>query len=145
MASGKRIGGCVYIHRDYVDHVVSDIDWQTAQVPDDWDYVIVKINLTTLQCSFIKCDDFDTADEPTVGDSFVVKPDGTTRVVKAPKDPWIYHHKWMMVDTCYGGFDYYESRERSRRWEALANLDKSRIGKKSYWEENVLKILPSQL
>jgi hypothetical protein len=141
VASGKKIGGCVYIHRDYVDHVVSDIEWQTAQVPDDWDYVIVKINLATLQCSFIKCADFDTAHEPTVGDSFVVKPDGTTRVVKAPKDPWIYHHKWMMVDTCYGGFDYHESQERSRQWEALASLDKSRIGKKSYWQEKVGKIL----
>jgi len=144
MAVGKKVGGCIYVHRDYVDHVFCDIEWAVELVPEDWDYVIVKVNLTTCQCSFIKCADFDTADEPTVGDSFVVKPDGTTRIVKAPKDPWIYHHKWMMVDPSYGGFDYSESQARSAAWQVLADVDKSRIGKKSCWEDYVLKIMQGE-
>lgn len=135
---GKSIGGCLYVHRDYAPASLKD--WP---VPEDWDWTIVKIDLSGKKCSFIKCDDFDSAHEPTVGDSLIVKADGSIKIVRAPKDPWIYHHKWLMVGDDYKGFDVEESKARSESWRHL-DVDKARIGKKSYWEENVLPLLKSE-
>jgi hypothetical protein len=38
----------------------------------------------------------------------------------------------------YVGFDVELSKTRSRQWIALGNVDRSRIGRKSYWEEQVV-------
>jgi len=53
-------------------------------------------------------------------------------------DPYIYHHKWLFVADDYGGFDVDESKRRSLAWMSLPDIDKSRIGRKSYWEDHVL-------
>jgi hypothetical protein len=138
MAIGKHIGGCIYIHRSYATNCISR---QAALVPVGFDYVLIKINTATGAVTFIKCADFDTAHEPTMGDAILVNKNGFVRLMKALSDPWIYHHKWMMVDDDYDGFDVAASRARSKTWGALANVDRSRIGKKSYWTTNVLAIL----
>jgi hypothetical protein len=73
-----------------------------------------------------------------VGDSILVRQDGTTRHLRQPKDPYVYHHKWLFVADDYTGFDVRESKARSRAWMQLADVDRSRIGKKSYWREKVV-------
>ena len=78
------------------------------------------------------------AEVSTVGDSYLVRPDGTTKVMLASKDPMIYHHKWMFVAPDYDGFDYTAAWERSKEWQGLKGIDKSRIGRKSYWVNKVL-------
>ena len=58
-----------------------------------------------------------------------------------PSDPFIYHHKWLFVKDDYDGFDVEESKTRSRAWMALTDIDRTRIGKKSYWEGTVVQRL----
>jgi len=53
-------------------------------------------------------------------------------------DPDIYHHKWLFVADDYQGFDVVASKTRSEQWIALGDVDRSRIGRKSYWEERVV-------
>lgn len=38
----------------------------------------------------------------------------------------------------YSGFDVEESKRRSAAWLALPNVDKSRIGRSSYWQTHVV-------
>jgi hypothetical protein len=53
-------------------------------------------------------------------------------------DPYIYHHKWLFVSDDYEEFDVEASKSRSERWMALTDVDRSRIGRKSYWDEQVV-------
>jgi hypothetical protein len=135
MRAGKRIGGCVYVHRDYVE---VDVARQAALLPVGFDYVLVKMNSVTGAVTFIQCADFGTAHEPTMGDAILVGSDNSVKMMKALPDPWVYHHKWMMVGSDYAGFDVAASKARSAAWTALPGVDKSRIGKKSYWTANVM-------
>ena len=88
--------------------------------------------------SFIQSDDFDESDEPTVGDVYTVKANGSVVYRRASVDPWIYDHKWLFVADAYTGFDVEASKERSGRWLALDDIDYRRIGKRSFWQTHVL-------
>lgn len=135
---GKEIGGCVYMHRTY-EHLLGPVaEDAQAHIPDDFPYTIVKLNLRTYAVSFVTCPDFDTADEPTVGAIWTVSPDGATSFLAPPTDPYIYHHKWLMVGDGYTGFAVSEAVARSREWLALEGVDVRRIGRRSYWNEIVL-------
>lgn len=136
---GKMIGGGLYVHRDYESVAVPQEILSTAQAQlDGFDYNIVKYVPKTGAVTFIQSPDFDTADEPMVGPGLLVKPDGSKKVIKPPADPWIYHHKWLWVDDSYTGFDVGASKQRSLQWMSLPDIDYSRIGKKSFWEREVL-------
>lgn len=43
-----------------------------------------------------------------------------------------------MVQDDYAGFDVDASKQRSRVWLALENVDKTRIGRRSFWERTVV-------
>ena len=135
---GKEIGGALYLHRDYETKLGDPVRAAKNFLPTGFEYCILKLNLKTESVSFICCDGFDVEDEPEVGDSIIVHPDGTTRKRNKAKDPEIYHHKWMFVADDYDGFDVEASRKRSLSWIGLENLNKRKIGKRSYWVENVL-------
>jgi hypothetical protein len=66
-----------------------------------------------VRVSFIRCTDFDSAPEPTVGE--IVTVDATGRIRRRPRhrDPEIYHHKWLFVAENYEGFDMEASRRRA--------------------------------
>jgi len=145
-SAGKKIGGNIYLHKNYAAKVVPEDVWLKVlkvlkKADPDFPYTVVKWAPKENKVSFIESTDFDTADEPTVGRSMVVTPDGYAKLFNPPSDPWIYHHKWMFVDPSYTGFDVAESKRRSKSWEDLPNVDKTRIGKKSYWETKVLPLL----
>ncbi len=139
---GKRIGGSIYVHREYAaqisDPTVARAISVVSGLAPDFRWTVVKSSQTARKVSLIACDDFDAADEPTVGDSWVVRESGAARLVKSPKDPWIYHHKWMFVADDYTGFDVEASKRRSAEWMSLDGIDYARIGKKSFWEASVL-------
>lgn len=98
------------------------------------DYTIIKIDSKNKSVSFIECEDFDTANEPTVGDAYKITLDGECKITKKKKNPQIYHHKWSFVNINYTGFDYKESVRRSYEWgEKLKGVNKSKIGYKDYW------------
>ena len=140
---GKEIGGAVYVHRKYEGVFAPAINEARKRLPPDFEYTVVKLNLANNTFSFIQVTDFDTAPEPTVGTVIAVKQDGSCRHMKPPEDPYIYHHKWLFVADDYDGFDVEESKARSRAWMDLADIDRSRIGKKSYWQSKVVPRLPS--
>jgi hypothetical protein len=138
---GKEIGGAVYLHRSCEEILGDSVARAKASLPDDFEYAVVKLNLKTKAVSFIESSDFDFSDEPTVGASIIVHPDGRTRRRKQATDPEIYHHKWLFVQDDYGGFDVELSRARSQLWIDLPDLNKRKIGKKSYWDTNVVPLL----
>jgi len=138
---GKEIGGAVYLHREYESFLGVVVESAKQYLPTGYEYDVVKINLKSSAISFIKCEEFDSADEPELDDSIIVHADGRTRRRSKAKDPEIYHHKWLFVSDDYAGFDVEASRRRSLAWKDLDGLDKRRIGKKSYWVEKVLPLL----
>lgn len=135
---GKEIAGKVYVHRQYEQVFGADMVHAKQHIPPGFDYDIVKYNRRRQCYSFIQSKNFNTADEPTVGDSLLVRADGTTRSLKRKVDPMVYHHKWLFVDDDYTGFNVEESKQRSRKWLALSGIDRSRIGRHSYWTQHVL-------
>jgi len=130
---GKEIGGSVYVHRQYEERLGPGVVWAKQLLPRDCVYDVVKYNRRTRAVSFIQCPQFDVEPEPSIAGVLTVRADGTLQRRAVPSDPPIYHHKWLFVDDDYLGFDVEESRRRSIAWLALPDVDKSRIGRKSYW------------
>jgi hypothetical protein len=107
-------------------------------------YTVVKLNLTSNSVSFVEVADFDSAPEPTIDTIITVRPDGSTKRILPPSDPFIYHHKWLFVKDDYDGFDVEQSRARSRAHMALPDIDRRRIGRKNYWNTEVVPRLPPE-
>ena len=80
---------------------------------------------------------FDSS-EPTVGDIVTVDAEGNVRRRRQPRDPEIYHHKWLFVAEDYKGFDVEASRQWSLAWMRFDGIDLARIGRKSYWDKFVV-------
>lgn len=135
---GKEIGGAVYVHRQYELFLPTGVSAAKLKLSKEFDYTVVKYTSKSKTYSFISSPDFDASDEPVVGELVSVAADGTITHRKQLTDPYIYHHKWLFVADDYKGFDVEESKRRSLTWLALENVDKSRIGRRSYWEEYVL-------
>jgi len=140
---GKKMPNGYYIHKKY-SYVLEDlyginISQYIDKLPKGFQYTIVKFNPKTHDViTFTFSPDWNTADEPTVGDAILVKADGPIKFIKQHKDPWIYHHKWMFVADDYAGFDVEKSKLRSKQWTSIPGINKSKIGKKSYWESKIL-------
>jgi hypothetical protein len=158
---GKTTQDSLYVHKNYADNVFSsDGDYKIAlkilhKKHKDFEYTIVKYNRINKSYSFIYSPDFDTADEPIVGNSINIKLDindidnSKITQTKQMADPWIYHHKWQFVGNNYTGFDIEKSKERSDICKPIIdeiekNEDKNirkKMGRKSYWENVVLNKL----
>ncbi len=136
---GKEIGGAVYVHRMYEHVLPAAVAHAKLQIPAGFDYTVIKYVVKDETVSFIACVEFDATDEPSVGEVVTVKADGATSSRSASFDPWIYHHKWLFVADNYSGFDVAASKARSKQWLALDEIDFRRIGKKSFWEQNVVR------
>jgi DNA phosphorothioation-associated putative methyltransferase len=129
---GKRIGGAVYVHRQYEDVLGEAMIAAKKKLPDGFEYTVIKHNEINGNFSFIYCNDFDTVHEPSTGKFAVVNSDGTLKTHAALADPYIYHHKWLFVAEEYDGFDISKSRERSLAWLSLPDVKMSLIGRASY-------------
>lgn len=136
---GKQMIGCVYVHKSS-EHILPGINEIKRHIPKGHDYAVVKYHWINNTFSFIQSENFDSAHEPTVGNSLIVHADGKTKPIKAPLDPWVYHHKWLMVDDTYKGFNVSQAKSHSVKWMKL-NPDRSKIGKKSYWIDNILPLI----
>lgn len=135
---GKEIGYAVYVHRDYEDRLGKTVEWAKRHLPEHYEYSVVKLNQRNDSVSFIHCPGFDVEHEPAITAIVVVNASGQVQRRTTPTDPYIYHHKWLFVADDYQGFDVAESKSRSEQWIALGNVDRSRIGRKSFWEEFVV-------
>lgn len=141
---GKKMPNGYYVHKSSYEVLENlfDIDYHSflAAIPPGFQFDILKYNPKQNQMTFTRSSDWDTANEPTVENAVLVKADGSIKFIKQHKDPWIYHHKWMFVTDDYTGFDVEKSKRRSQ-WTSIPNINKSKIGKKSYWESKVLPML----
>ena len=135
---GKEIGYAVYVHREYEERLGATVEWAKRHLPESYEYTVVKLNQRNDSVSFILCPDFDLEHEPAIAGIIVVSADGVTQRRTTPADPYIYHHKWLFVDDDYRGFNVEESKARSLHWISLGDVDRSRIGRASYWNEHVI-------
>ena len=135
---GKEIGGAVYVHRRYEDVFGDAVAAAKVHLPAGFEYQVVKSVARTGNISFVASPDFDTAHETIVGEILTVRPSGILKRRRQLDDPYIYHHKWLFVSDDYDGFDVGASKSRSERWMDLTDVDRTRIGRKRYWEEQVL-------
>ena len=144
---GKRIGGSLYAHRDYIIEAVKEWhpEWllrlrKAMLLTDGFPYTIIKVGPQNV--SFIVCKGFNTAREPTVGKVLLVNETGTW-FINPPTDPWIYHGKEDMVGPDYKGFDRIKAIMWHRRWKQHLkdnHISHTNIGKKSVWERIVGEI-----
>lgn len=133
---GKQMGKNVWLHRNY-DHWLpqqEELAQAKRQLPKGWNYNVVKYD-PDAGFTFFNSPDFDTADEPVAGPFIKVGFDGS---MKRGQVDQIWHHKWLWVDDDYEGFDVDEAAERSRSWLALSDVDFARIGRKEFWQSEVV-------
>jgi len=142
----KKVNDSLYVHKSCADRHLSTIKGykEAKLLVKDFEYTVVKYNQTTGDFSFTFSPDFDTANEPLVSDSILVKADGTTKLIGQQSDPFIYHRKELFVDQDYTGFDISVAQARSKQIDAIPDLDKTRIGRLSFWQANVLPLLATQ-
>ena len=141
---GKFISSMVYVHRSAVPRlqslhgIVKTYVWDNQ--PEKWD--ILRVCIYTQKASFILCPDFDTVGCPEVGNSTAISFYGKNPTIRlaSTTNPFIYHHKWLMVRDDYAEFDVEEAKEFSRHWMAVAynrNVSGKRYGRKKVWVEEV--------
>ncbi len=134
---GKVVNGRRYFHRSTLDlqpaKVQVAVHRAVAAAPA-WQWEIARVTSNLEQVALIQSPNWNTAPEPDMGPFVLVRMSNlsVSKVYDMPGS--IYHHKWMFVADDYVGFDVAESKARSAVWESLnPPVDRSRIGRKSYW------------
>ena len=136
---GKQVGNTIYLHKSVEDKLPTEILFTAKnKIPNDFNYDIVKYDESNGNVTFISSPDWDISDEPIVGNAILIRGDGSERFIKQKESPQIYHHKWLFVNDSYSGFNSEESKERSRRWLKVPNIQFNKIGYKNYWDTNVV-------
>lgn len=141
----KKVMKSLYVHKSNIDELLSNVPNDVADriknIIKNFDkpYAIVKYDSITGNISLIDSPDWDEVNEPTVGDSYTFKPDGSVAYRKGGTQ--VYHNKWMFVSPDYKGFDIEKAKQRTKEWNSIPDIKdhKSRIGYKSYWHEYLKK------
>jgi len=152
---GKKMGSCIYLHVSSEDVLPQD-KLESARsllmaddiTPENFIYQIVRYDVKDGDFAFIVSEDFDSVDEPTVGDSYLVKSTGDVSLSKKKDNHQIYHHKWQFVASKYDGFDVSESIARSILWKGIVGKDRgvsSRIGYSQYWNNEIVPKINSAI
>lgn len=136
----KKVGSAMYVHKSALNQLFEKISYEEIMrvnnymeclTKENFNFVVVKYDKGKI--SFIESFDWDSANEPTVGNAWCYHIDGTRRFIKASGK--IYHCKYLFVNENYSGFDVELSKERAVLWNSIPNIKehKSRIGNKTYW------------
>lgn len=149
----KKVHSAMYVHKTNVHELSavlppSDYLLMTRllkKAGNLFSFEIVKYDNGNI--SLIDSPDWDTENEPTVGNSYRWKKgevfDRKGNLIPPairrynPDNPQIYHSKWMFVDPTYKGFDYNKAVRRSALWQSVipnTKEIKSRIGYRKYWD-----------
>ena len=150
----KRVMTSVYAHssnfNEWKNAVLKYIDEDTFEnllffAKDIWeqqvgtDSYVLKFDRLKQSISIIDTPDWDTENEPTVGDSICCFYDsnGELQAKKIKGKNQIYHNKWQFVQPDYDGFDVEEAKERTELWNSIPDINKhkSRIGYRDYWNK----------
>lgn len=137
---GKKMGNDIWVHKNYILDYLKKENYEMFrnELPKKFDFDIVKIT-NEREMSFIKCENFNKEEEPTINLVLKIKFENneyTKKIINKPNDPLIYHHKWMFVKDDYEGFNVLESKERSLLWKTKLGINRevsNKIGRKSFW------------
>ena len=143
---GKQVGNTIYLHKsveDKLPHAV--LEFAKREIPSDFIYDIIKYDVKNGNVTFISSPDWDTSDEPIVGDALLIRGDGSMRYMQQKSSPQIYHHKWLFVNDNYGGFNVEDAKTRSKKWLKIPNIEFNKIGYKNYWENNIIPLIESKM
>lgn len=140
---GKDIGGFVYFHKSYLNSIPQDrqdvvkeaYSKMVKAVGHEPQFNVIKVSKKQPIVSFIASPDFDIDPEPTVGQFININLDNNT--LKDGRSNSIWHHKWLWVMDDYTGFDVEESKNRSRQWLEMDDIDFKRIGNRAHWDKTV--------
>jgi hypothetical protein len=136
----KKVGHCVYLHYTNIEELIDYVD------SDEWnrvmeilfDYIaypvaVIKYNLKTQAISLIQSPNWDTANEPDVGDGIKILKSGEVKSIKAKGQ--VYHNKWQFVGKNYRGFDIQKAKKRTQLWSSIPEVKsvKNKIGYKKFW------------
>jgi hypothetical protein len=140
---GKDIGGSLYLHRNYEDHLPDQDNLLKAKMVLEqnhpgFKYNALKVDKNGSKITFFNSPDFDTSHEPVAGPYVVV--DG--KATRTGKTDAIWHHKWLWVKDDYKGFDVDAAHKRSVAWLKIPNIDFTRIGNKAFWEQHYIPKIP---
>lgn len=137
---GKKIGSKTWGHIHYIGDIIPGSYIKTVLMicgETDIKPTIVRYDSAKDEVTFIESPDFDEAEEPLVGRSLSIPMSSDWKITNPPKNPLIYHHKWMFVKDDYSGFDVEESKKRSIWWKSQMGRDRylsNRIGRLSFWQ-----------
>lgn len=147
----KIVADCIYVHKSNLKELLSkvkrEIEMDILEAKYDADeelfnekqfnYEVLKYNKKKNQLTFIDSPDWNTSNEPEVGDGWLIDLDTWLWkfIPKRSKNPQIYHSKELFVANNYQGFDIEKAKERTKLWKSLPNLDTHRIGNKDFWKE----------
>lgn len=131
----KKVGTSIYFHKNYIPKEYKLlVEIAKKLIPKDFKYTIIKIDKKTYAVTFVECRDFNRVNEPIVGISYRVC-DGKVKLRKPGKNKQIYHSKELFVEEDYKGFNIEKAKERTKLWNSIKGLDKSKIGYLNYWIE----------
>jgi hypothetical protein len=140
---GKKIYNHLWFHKDYVNDILTKKQIYTAKEVslNHFEYTIIRHDIITNDLTFIYSPDFDSSNEPIVGQSITSHfVNGiyhiNNKITKQSKNPLIYHHKWLFVKDDYIGFNVAESKKRSVQWKSILGINRdvsSRIGRQGFW------------
>lgn len=140
---GKKIDKNIWFHKNYINDFLKKEDFKKFKenLPENFEYQVIRYNEKDNEILFIKASDFDTSHEPIIEDAYKVKKEGTDYKVSYSKanekNPLIYHHKWLFVKDDYQGFSVQESKERSVEWKSVLGVNKelsNKIGRLDFWD-----------
>lgn len=146
---GKTVMGWLYVHLSAVDTLPAVGQTQVraalATLPPGFKPTLVRWKAGNPAISFMYSPDFDRSDEPILQASVKVVDNQPGKVLTAKgANPLIYHGKGFMVKNNYPGFNRQQSIQRFLDWKKQklpAAQDLRRIGRKQYWEKEVLPFL----
>jgi hypothetical protein len=137
---GKDIGGCIYLHKQY-EHLLPANHLAQAKrylylVSPAFVYNVIKYDKKSHRITFFSSLHFDLVHEPAAGSYITIDTLGN---YKHRYESKLWHHKWMFVGDDYTGFDVNESMARSAWWTSLPDVNRSKIGNPTYWDELMSK------
>ena len=142
----KRIGSTLYVHKSNIQELLDmlpddeyktkiirlyDFRKQTGTLP----YEVIKYDTKQHKLSFIDSPDWNTANEPIIGESVCWNFDKGSQTFRCGGTT-VYHSKELFVSDDYKDFDIKKAKERTKIWQSLVTKEEKKlIGNKKYWTE----------
>ena len=142
----KTVRDCYYVHRSNVGELMEAFPGLQGPMLDvilsaeGADWAVAKLDAGRMTLSLIESPDWDSAYEPTVGDSMVFDLERwgggpPTKIVRGrASNPQVYHMKELFVAPGYRGFDVEKARRRTAAIARIPGIDPKRKGNADYWD-----------